>query len=84
MTWKMSSDSMMVPDEKDPDRTKIVVVKHQIKPSYISQIRIFQDWYFDVSAGKFHSEIKCIDLVREIYSPMGELLGYALYCRIYY
>ena len=82
-TWNMRIDSVMVYDEKTGD-VKMMVVKRELDPESITQIRVFQDWYMDVASGNFRSEIKWIELLREVISSSGIMLGYAPFCRIYY
>ena len=54
-------------------------------PDNISRIRIFQDWYFDVSTGKLQGMIKWIELLEEVHtSYSGIFIGYRPFCRIYY
>ena len=81
-TWNMPVDSVMQADS--PGKiTKYVARKHQLNPSAIAQIRIFQDWYMDVSTGRFQSVIKWIELVQEVSTSTGVFIGYKPFCRIY-
>lgn len=82
-TWKMGSDT--VPEFDNEGNMKgYVVLKHRHSVSNINQLRIFQDWYFDVSSSKFHAVIKWIELRQSIRTPQGFLIGTATLCRIYY
>ena len=83
MGWNMQVDSVMVFD-KQGEISKTIAVKHELDPSSISQIRIFQDWYVDVSSGKFRADIKWIELLTEVKTSIGVFLGYRPFCRIYY
>ncbi len=83
MGWKMQVDSVMVFDNQG-EVSKTIAVRHDLDPPSISQIRIFQDWYVDVVAGKFRAEIKWIELLEEVKTSVGVFLGYRPFCRIYY
>jgi hypothetical protein len=49
------------------------------------QIRVYQDWYFNVATGKLTSQIKWIELMEEVRSAStGIILGNTVLCRIYY
>lgn len=83
-TWKIAADTMPVYNN-DGNVTSYQVVKRLHSSSDLNQLRIFQDWYFDVSTGKFNSVIKWIELLEEIHSAAtGTFIGYAVFCRIYY
>jgi hypothetical protein len=82
-TWKMRADSVMTYDEQG-NNSKIVVMQQEQTGEYLNRIRINQDWYLDIATGKFRSEIKWIELMQEIHTSTGEMLGYAPLCRIYY
>ncbi len=82
-TWGMAVDSMLVYD--DAGNSKYKAVQRQRSSDDIPLIRIYQDWYFDVSTGKFQSVIKWIELMEEIHTAAtGMFLGYIVLCRIYY
>ena len=81
--WQMPRDSMMVFDSSG-ENTKVVVVQREISSDKITQIRIYQDWNFDLSTGKFECIIKWIELMEEIYTSSGLFLGMKPFCRIYY
>ena len=82
-TWKMPVDSVSQEDSVG-NLTKYVALKQQLNPAAITQIRIFQDWYMDVSTGKFQGIIKWIELLEEVSTSMGVLIGFKSFCRIYY
>ena len=83
MTWKMPTDSVMTFDDQG-NPSKIVVVQSEHTSDHLNRIRINQDWYLDIATGKFRSEIKWIELMQEIHTSTGLMLGYAPLCRIYY
>jgi hypothetical protein len=60
------------------------VIQKLKDPGYISQIKIYQDWYLDMDTGKFFSEVKWIELMEGVYTSSGMLLDYAANFRIYY
>ncbi|MEO6541866.1 MAG: hypothetical protein ABIN74_12765 [Ferruginibacter sp.] len=82
-TWKMSGDTIPVYDNEGN------IIKHQVvkrihSSDFFKQLRIFQDWYFEVSTGKFYSQIKWIELMEDISTSQGIYLGKVALCRIYY
>lgn len=82
-TWDMGVDSMMVYDEQG--NGKIKAIQRERSSDDISSIRIYQDWYFNVSTGKFNGIIKWIELMEEVHSPgSGLYLGNKVLCRIFY
>ena len=81
-TWQMPADSMMTSDEKG--NTKLVVVQHKLSSDKIDEIRIYNDLYLDVATGKLQSVIKWLELRAQIYSSLGDLLGHAAFCRVFY
>ena len=62
-TWGMAVDTMQVYD--DAGNAKYKAVQRLRNSDNITQIRTYQDWYFDVSTGKFQSVIKRIELMEE-------------------
>ena len=82
--WNMDSVTTILPDSAGGDNSKIVTIKQSLNPSSITQIRVFQDWYFDISTSKFQAEIKWLELVKEVYTSIGVFLGYTAFCKIYY
>jgi hypothetical protein len=64
--------------------SKYEVVQKMRDPEKITQIKIYQDWYFDLTTSKFQSEIKWIELLEEVYDPSGNYIGFKALCRIYY
>ena len=82
-TWKMQTDTISAYD--DAGNVKYTVVQQRHSSDHLKQLRVFQDWYFDVSTGKFNSVIKWIELLEEIHSSSsGIFIGYLPLCRIYY
>ena len=83
-TWKIAADTMPVYNN-DGNLTSYQLVKRLHSTDDFNQVRIYQDWYFDVSTGKFLSVIKWIELMEEIHSAStGTFIGYAVFCRVYY
>lgn len=82
-TWRLATDTMLVYDEAGKETYK--VIQRLRNPDDIPMIRIFQDWYFDVSTGKLQSAIKWIELMEEVHTnSTGIFIGYTPLCRIYY
>ena len=82
-TWKMPADT--IPAYDDAGNVKYTVVQQRHSLDHLNRLRVFQDWYFDISTGKFNSVIKRIDLLEEIHSSSsGIFIGYLPLCRIYY
>ena len=82
-TWQMSSDT--VPEFDNEGNMKgYRAIKHMHSVNNISELMIFQDWYFDVANSKFHTVIKWIELRENIFTSQGIMLGTAAFCRIYY
>lgn len=79
MTWRQAADTVMVWDEKKQENS-IKVIQHQVKPEDISRARIYHDWYLDTETGKIHSTVKSVELLIDVYAPMGELRGYRPFC----
>jgi len=82
-TWKMNADTIPVYDNEG-EITKYQAVKRKHSPDDFKQLKIFQDWYFDASTGKFHAQIKWIELMRDVSTSLGVYLGKVALCRIYY
>lgn len=82
-TWKMGGDTIPIYDNEG-NVIKYQVVKRLHSPDYIKQLRIYQDWYFDVSTGKFRSDIKWIELMEDVSTNSGVYLGKVTLCRVYY
>jgi hypothetical protein len=82
-TWKMSSDTIAEFDNEGNIKG-YRAMKHTHSENDLTQINIYQDWYFDVSTGKFHSVIKWIELRGNIVTSQGIFLGTTALCRIYY
>ena len=81
-TWHLAADTMLV--YNDAGNATYKVIQRQRSSDNIPMVRIYQDWYFDVSTGKFYSVIKWIELMEEIYSNSGTYIGSTPFCRIYY
>lgn len=81
-TWGRSSDTVATIDVNE--NMKYQVVQSKLDPDNIPLIRIYHDWYVDVTSGKLNAEIKCIDLIEEVNSSSGYYIGYRPFCRIYY
>ena len=82
-TWHLATDTMLVYDDAGKEMYK--AVQQQRNQADIPLIRIYQDWYFDVSRGKLQSVIKWIELMEEIHTnSTGMFIGYTPLCRIYY
>ena len=82
-TWQAAVDSTLTYD--DNGNAKVTTTLRPINTGNITQIRILQDWYFDLDTGKFQVQIKWIELLLEIYTQStGLFIGYSPYCRIYY
>ncbi len=83
-TWKMSADTIPVYDNEG-NVTMYQAVKQLHSSDNFKMLRIYQDWYFEIATGKFHSKIKWVELVEEIYTASsGVFIGYKAFCRIYY
>ena len=82
-TWQAAVDSTLTYD--DNGNAKVTTTLRPINTGNITQIRIYQDWYFDLDTGKFQVQIKWIELLQEMYtSSTGLFIGYSPYCSIYY
>ena len=82
-TWRLATDTMLVYD--DAGNATYKTVQRQRSSDNIPMIRIYQDWYFDVSTGKFQSVIKWIELMEEVHTnSTGIFIGYIPLCRVYY
>jgi hypothetical protein len=82
-TWKMTGDT--IPEyDMDGNIKRYLVAKRVHSSDHLNQIKIYQDWYFDVSTGKFNAVIKWIELMEDIISNQGIYLGKVALCRIYY
>ena len=82
-TWHLAADT--IPVYNDAGNATYKVIQRQHSSDNIPIIRIYQDWYFDVSTGKFQSVIKWIELMEEVHTnSSGIFIGYISLCRIYY
>ena len=82
-TWKMSSDTIAEYDNEGNIKG-YRAMKHMHSVNNISELMIFQDWYFNAATGKFHAVIKWIELRENIFTSQGIFLGTTALCRIYY
>ncbi|HEX2684329.1 MAG TPA: hypothetical protein VHL77_10370 [Ferruginibacter sp.] len=82
-TWKMSKDTLPEYDN-DGNIKQYVWLQRRRSPDDISQVKVYQDWYFDVAAGKFYSLIKWFELRENVRTSIGLFLGTVALCRIYY
>ena len=82
-TWQMGEQTYQKTDP-DGSNPRTVTVKNELDVDSITAIRIYQDWYFDVATRRLHSQIKWIELLREVHMASGSILGRAMFCRIYY
>jgi hypothetical protein len=82
--WRMPKDTVQQPD-KEGNFTNHVVAQRLHNSDNITEIRIYNDWYANVSTGKLQSFIKAIELMEEVHSAVsGDFIGYTVLCRIYY
>jgi hypothetical protein len=80
--WKMGKD--MVAEYDDAGGVKYHAVQQLHKSKNITRIRIIQNWYFDLTTKKLNSTIQWIELLEEIYTATGNMIGFAPLCKIYY
>lgn len=81
--WRMPADSVPRYDDAG-NMTGIAAVTKQVNSDMLPQIRVFQDWYLDIASGKIITQVKWIDLMQEIKTYDGTLIGLRPYCRIFY
>lgn len=81
-TWRIETVT-----EQVVDSAFNVVQTNILQPmrtaDHVTGIKIYQDWYIDLTSKKFQSIIKWIELVEEARSPAGDLIGNKSFCRIY-
>lgn len=82
-TWKVAADTIVVYDTTG-EVNRYEVVKRSHADEDLKELRVFQDWYFDIATGKFRSEIKWIELMEDVSTNSGVYLGKIALCRIYY
>lgn len=81
-TWRIGTDTVLTFDEAGNEKYKVI---QRIRDAdRISRIKIYQDWYFDLTTKKLQSTIKWIELMEEVHTPTGNFIGYMALCRIYY
>ena len=81
-TWRIATDTVLTFDEAGNE--KYSVIQHLRNADKISRIKVYQDWYFDLTTKKFLSVIKWIELMEEVTTHSGDFIGYMPLCRIYY
>ena len=81
LTWRQPTDTMMVWDEKKQDHV-IKVIQYLIRPGDIPGIRVYHDWFLDISSGKIHQVIRSVELMQEIRTTQGILRGYIVFCKL--
>ena len=79
----MPKDTMMVGDTNG-DFTKADIIQRKLNSDDITQLRIFQDWYFNIATRKIQSQIESIELLIRVYTPAGHFIGNKAFCRIHY
>lgn len=82
-SWHMPADTVARMDNEG-NIAGYVVVKQEVDANSFPQIRVFHDWYVDITTGKISSQVKWIELMQEIKAPDGTPRGSKPYCRIYY
>lgn len=81
-TWRIGTDTVLTFDEAGNEKYKVI---QRIRDAEgISRIKVYQDWYFDMTTKKFQSIIKWIELMEEVHTSTGNFIGYIALCRIYY
>ena len=81
LQWHMPADTVTVQDAAG--NSKYAVVQSEQNPDLFTMIRICQDCYFERESGKIRGEIRFIELLKDIYTPTGTLIGHSTFCRIY-
>lgn len=82
-TWRTGTDTVPVYDNEG-NITKYQALKRIHSSDNFNEVRIYQDWYFNVSTGKFSTVIKWIELMQNIITSQGIFIGMTALCRIYY
>ncbi len=82
-TWNIPVDTIEAySDAGFPYRKAVQRMRNE---ESIASIKVYQDWFFEVTTGKLLSVIKWIELMEEAHSQStGLLLGSKPVCRIYY
>ncbi len=81
-TWRIATDTVLTFDEAGNE--KLSVVQHLRNADKITRMKVYHDWYFDLTTKKFLSVIKWIELMEEVTTHSGDFIGYMALCRIYY
>jgi len=85
-SWKLGVDSIPIYDTEGEGSggVKYKAIKRLHTANSFNGIEIYQDWYFNISTGKFYAVIKWIELREDILTSQGIFIGTAALCRIYY
>ncbi len=82
-TWQLAFDTVATIDADG--NHKYSLVQRKRNPDYFSLVRIYHDWVFNITSGKFKNVIRYIELLESIYTiTSGIFIGYKPFCRIYY
>ncbi len=86
LTWKLVADTIPIYDTEGEGKggVKYKAIKRFHSANSFNGIEMYQDWYFNISTGKFHSVIKWIELREDVVTSQGIFIGTASFCRIYY
>ncbi len=79
--WKQDVDTVMGWDERKNENA-MKIIQRKIDPASISRIRIFEDWYYDPATGKLRSQMIKTELLKELVSSTGGIIGYIPFCRV--
>ncbi len=82
-TWNIPADTVADYNE-NTGATKYRIVQAKLDPASITLIRVQQDWRLNYSNGEIFSRIRWIELITQVYSSLGDLIGTKPFCRIYY
>lgn len=82
-TWQRPVDTVAVYNDQG-EVVKYTALPYKRRSEGIHLLRIYQDWYFDLSSAMFLSVINWIELLEEVHSSSGLLIGSRPVCRIYY
>ncbi len=83
-TWQMPKDTVEITHDLIENLSKSKIIQQRVHPDDISQIRVFHDWFFDISTGKIQSNIKWVELIVDVYTSTGMFIGIRPFCRINY
>jgi hypothetical protein len=82
-TWHMPTDTVPQYDLSG-NFVKYAAVQAERSAAGFTRLRIFQDWYFDISESRFYGVVKWIELLEEVHTSSGIFIGYEPFCRVYY